>query len=363
MRRLGTVLLTLTLLSAASPTPAAVQFETGGFDAALQRAKQEDRLLLIDFYADWCGPCKLLDATTWQDEQVSALSKFFVNLKVDTEHGEGDKLASRYAVEALPTVVLLDADGKAVGREMGYQPPPLMLAFMRRALGRGDGAALLSMADHAPQDGQLQLEAARLMAELKNWDKATELLGRARTCADAQGEPLAGRVLLAQADFAQRQGRWTEASASYEAYIKAHADDPEAIHVRSQLAEALAHCGKMQEALEAFRDAARLKPDSVPVLNGFAWFCATERIGLDEALPAAEHAVELAGRAAGVLDTLAEVHYARGEYSQALKVIDEAIDREPRDPYYQQQRAKFLTAQQAHPAETSGDPSSKLAAP
>jgi tetratricopeptide (TPR) repeat protein len=347
MTRKATPVFWLLVLGGLPFANAAVEFERSGLDAALDKARRERKLVLIDFYADWCGPCKILDSTTWQDEEVSALSRYFVNLKVDTEDGAGVELSRRFGVQALPTIAFLDAEGKALGRELGYQPPARMLSAMRRALGRGDGQALLDLAEAAPQDGRLQLEASRRMAELKRWEQAERLLERAATAAENQDSGFQRQLLLTEADLAKRQAKWPEAAEAYRRVVERFDDAPEAVSVRGELAGALARAGRGEEALAAYREAVRLRPDSVATLNGFAWFCATERLGLDEALSAARRAVELSARAAGVLDTLAEVHYARGEYAEAIEVITEAIRIEPRDPYYQKQHEKFLTAQRA----------------
>jgi tetratricopeptide (TPR) repeat protein len=356
MRRKTTLVTLLALLATARTSPATVVFESAGFTAAQERAKQETKPLVIDFYADWCGPCKLLDATTWQDAEVGAFSKYFVSVKVDTEKGEGPELSRRFGVEGLPTILFLDPDGRPLFRQVGYMPPVLMLGAMRKALAGGDGRGLLTLAEASPQDAQLQLEAGRLSIEQKRWAEAQRFLIKAEALSPEQDKAFAGRVLLAQGELATRQGGWDQAAARYRAFVERFPDSPEAVRVRGQLAEVLARAGKREEALSQYRQAVRSEPESVPVLNGFAWFCATERLGLDEALTAAAHAVELSDHAPGVLDTLAEVRYARGEYGEALKIIAEAMERQPDDPYFRRQQEKFLTAQQAHSAAATSTP-------
>lgn len=92
------------------------------YSAALAQAKKTNRLIMIDFYADWCGWCKRLDATTYKDPQVVKLAAQFVPVKLDTERA-GRSLAQKYGVTGLPTILFLSASGQVEGRIGGYMPP------------------------------------------------------------------------------------------------------------------------------------------------------------------------------------------------------------------------------------------------
>ena len=76
-------------------------------------------------------------------------------------------------------------------------------------------------------------------------------------------------------------------------------------------------------------------------LNGLAWVCATNDIFLPEALTAAERAVALEPKEAGILDTLAEVHYRMGNVERAIEVETKAVTLEPNDNYLKEQIARF----------------------
>jgi len=83
------------------------------------------------------------------------------------------------------------------------------------------------------------------------------------------------------------------------------------------------------------------------MLNDVAWMIATgshpDRAALDAALRLAERAVDETGRSEpNLLDTLAEVHFQRGEPGAALGAIEEAMRIEPEEPYYRGQRERFL---------------------
>ncbi len=99
-----------------------VTWETA-MPAALERARTEGKPVLVNFYADWCVWCKRLESTTLRDSKVAALLSdrvVPVNLDVD---GDGRELSNQYRVDGLPTVLVLDASGREIGRIPGYMPP------------------------------------------------------------------------------------------------------------------------------------------------------------------------------------------------------------------------------------------------
>lgn len=86
-------------------------------------AAKENKLIFIDAYTTWCGPCKWMAANVFPDPNVGAFyNEHFVNFKVDMEKGEGPELAQKYGVTAYPTFLILDANGELVHRYIGSTP-------------------------------------------------------------------------------------------------------------------------------------------------------------------------------------------------------------------------------------------------
>jgi thiol:disulfide interchange protein len=95
--------------------------------SALERARNEGKLVLVNFYADWCVWCKRLESTTLRDAKVATvLQNEVVPLSLDVD-GDGRELSNEYRVDGLPTIVVLDADGEEIGRIPGYMPPDSFL--------------------------------------------------------------------------------------------------------------------------------------------------------------------------------------------------------------------------------------------
>jgi len=79
--------------------------------------------MIIDFYADWCIPCKELDANTFSDDRVIALANNFVTLKADMTKSlspEVEVLRNQYNIVGVPTVIIINNKGKEVQRLTGF---------------------------------------------------------------------------------------------------------------------------------------------------------------------------------------------------------------------------------------------------
>lgn len=92
------------------------------FAEAQQAAKAENKMIFVDFYTEWCGPCKRMAKLVFPTQKVGDfLNANFVNLKIDAEKGEGVELAKKYGVKAYPTLCVIDADGNLTGSFAGLK--------------------------------------------------------------------------------------------------------------------------------------------------------------------------------------------------------------------------------------------------
>ena len=104
------------------------------WDTAFQLAASKNQPVLVNFYADWCIWCKRLESTTFTDPDVaSLLSASFVGLRMKID-GRGGPYAKAYKVQAPPTLLLLDKDGRELGRIPGFMPPSPFLERFNRFL-------------------------------------------------------------------------------------------------------------------------------------------------------------------------------------------------------------------------------------
>ncbi len=107
----------------APPAPAAVHIpfiEGKPFSEVLRRARAENKPVMLDVVASWCGPCKIMDKTAFSDPGVvDWAKKNVIPARVDAEKGEGRRISARYQAFSFPTVVFLAGDGNEIDRLVG----------------------------------------------------------------------------------------------------------------------------------------------------------------------------------------------------------------------------------------------------
>lgn len=113
-----------------------ISFDKISLEKAKKQAKKEGKLIFIDCYTSWCGPCKRMAATTFQEDEVAKLfNKNFINLKIDIEKDDdGADVARRYRVRAYPTLLIINGDGELVKQTVGFQTKDKLMAFAKSVL-------------------------------------------------------------------------------------------------------------------------------------------------------------------------------------------------------------------------------------
>ena len=180
MKKLRLTIVGLMLLLAA-PTVWAqdgIEFFHGEFAKAQIEAEEQGKLIFMDAYATWCGPCKWMARNSFTDAQVSDLfNASFVNLKIDMERGEGTRLARIYRIRAYPTLFIMNAEGEVLEKMEGALPPEALKQWAEDAIAKH--APDMNRSDQEVESGDMgattdptALEAA-LLAAIEAGDQAT----------------------------------------------------------------------------------------------------------------------------------------------------------------------------------------------
>lgn len=134
MKHLKKQLFTAVLSCLAVAAMGQTNFRSLTFDEAFTAAAQEGKLVFVDFYTDWCGPCRMMAQKVFPQPQVGDyMNKHFVSLKLNAEK-EGKEQAELYKVNAYPTFLILNANREVVYTKVGGGTAENLLAELERFL-------------------------------------------------------------------------------------------------------------------------------------------------------------------------------------------------------------------------------------
>ncbi len=134
MKYLFTLFFALALIINVEAQDTGIQFSHTDWETTLQKAKEEDKLIFVDCYTDWCGPCKWMSANVFPDQAVGDYyNENFINVKIDMEKGEGILFAKAYGIRAYPTLMFIDAKGNMVHKALGGRPAEKFVALGQAA--------------------------------------------------------------------------------------------------------------------------------------------------------------------------------------------------------------------------------------
>jgi thiol-disulfide isomerase/thioredoxin len=148
-------------------------FSDSGFASALEAAREQEKLLVVDATAEWCGPCKSMDRTTWIDPAVTdwiARHAIAVQIDVDAE----PEIAKQLDVRAMPTLIAFKS-GVEFDRTVGLKQPSELLAWLDGIL-RGETSLATLRAEVARRSGGAmeRMNLARALASRGKLDEATD---------------------------------------------------------------------------------------------------------------------------------------------------------------------------------------------
>lgn len=107
-----------------------INFSTKSYKEVLAAARAGHKKVFVDAFATWCAPCKELRDHTFNDPKASAyFNKHFINFSVDVEKGEGVELARTWEVEGLPTLLIVDENGKILANHTGFVDGKGLIGF------------------------------------------------------------------------------------------------------------------------------------------------------------------------------------------------------------------------------------------
>ncbi len=141
----------LSIITTSSAT--GIEFFHGTWEEALEKAALEEKVIFVDAYTTWCGPCKRMARNVFTDQKVGDFfNEKFVSMKIDMEKEDGIKFQQKYPVQAYPTLYFIDGKGKVVQKVKGAQTVDNFLSL---------GASILSKVDYSAEYAKLYEDGDR----------------------------------------------------------------------------------------------------------------------------------------------------------------------------------------------------------
>ena len=107
----------------------------GSWQELLHSAKKSNKSIFVDFYTIWCGPCKNMDRTVFNQKSVGEFyNTSFISIKLDAEKGWGIELAKKYMIDAYPTLLYFSEKGEVTLVEVGFKTKDVFLQLGRLAV-------------------------------------------------------------------------------------------------------------------------------------------------------------------------------------------------------------------------------------
>jgi thiol-disulfide isomerase/thioredoxin len=201
-----------------------VRWEPGPPDSAIARAARAGRPAFLDFFADWCVPCRWMDRAVYNDPLLAEGAEAVAMVRIDIERPEGRALAARYDVHQYPTLVYLGPDG----RETLRWPGPLSLRDTRLNLGQislPSSARRAVEAERARRPGDVAVQAQAML--WYGWRGEVERVRAIVDTLERRGVPR-DRSALLQLNLAKAEevaGRRERALAAYRRALELAPED------------------------------------------------------------------------------------------------------------------------------------------
>lgn len=223
------VLLTGAVHALCKPAPPDEVRWLSTMEEASAAAKESGRPILVDFWADWCAACKVMDKEVYSDPAFAEASHNFVAVRVN--YDKKTALARKYSVSELPTLVFTDSFGGEIFRHTGYLNGHLLMELLHSLpadvseFNRLDQILTQNKSDfHALEGMGVKLHAAGLFLT------SNDYFGKALDTKEAKAEPAEREAILAEMganSLELRDGK--QAADTFEKCLKEFPNSPQSV--------------------------------------------------------------------------------------------------------------------------------------
>lgn len=348
--------LVVVLLISCTHVFSANEWQTKDFSKVVNQEKP----ILYFFHASWCSWChKLKDEVFSVDEVAQLLSQFHLVSVDGDDKGEGTKLKKSLKVSVFPTIVYKDAAGDLIDFATGYKPLKTMVKELK---GNLSGIhvfdriqAKLDVAKGYADQLGLYIDLIDKKSNMGYIKEALDLLNEVQPRFDFREGSFDLRVMKGSLYYQLKD--YKKAVLYMRLAINSAKTEAEYRSCTRTLIRAFNKLGKKEKRFEIYQTGIDLYP-SVKTYNSFAWVASKKKKHLDKALRYIHSAITLLDkengnvsdsdlsekqqkRKADILDTLAEVFYARKEYKDAVIMSERILKLHPTSKSYKKKHSRY----------------------
>ncbi len=294
------------------------------------------RPILIDFYATWCRPCKMLDVMVYNEDEVIEELSDVLTFKVDIGKPEYLGLKNEFNITILPTLVWLDARGRELDRFTGYQNKDEFLEIIRTIRKGGNTFfKIIDLQAARPEDPGLLFDLARRHAEQGDLVRA-EILYRRLMGLRFQGDKsVVMNGMLGLATMEEKAGRLPQAQGLARRAVTLYTvEDSTATADLMGVAEFQAALGDTVGVLDTYRTLINFDDSNYMALDGFARMAVVANVELEQATKYGLRAVIMSQSEPRMMNSLADCYASRKLYHKAKRWMEKALVADPDNAIY-----------------------------
>lgn len=294
------------------------------------------RPILIDFYATWCRPCKMLDVLVYNEAEVIEELADVLTFKVDIDKPQYRALKEEFNISTLPTLVWLDERGRELERFTGYQKKDEFLEIIRSIrVGGNTFFKIIDLQVAHPEDPGLLFDLARRQAEQGNLVRAEVLYRRLMGLRFHGDKSVVMSGMLGLAAMEEQAGRLDQAKGlARRAAAIYSAEDSTATADLMGIAEFQAALGDTVGALNTYRNLVNFDDTNYVALDGFARMAVVGNTELEQATKYGLRAVIMSHSDPRMMNSLADCYTSRKLHHKAKRWMKKALEKDPGNAKY-----------------------------
>ena len=315
----------------------------GSLEDAL--ASSDDKIIMIDFYTDWCAPCKLLDSDTFTNEEViEYMNNNFIPIKINAETKYGMTLFEKYKGNGYPLIIFLDKEKNEIDRFYGYYPPNDFILKLNNILS-GDYTFpdLLTKYKLGDNSSSTIFELAQKYFSRGEHDDALELYKKVLENQDLSYN------MFHETNYSIAMIKLkNNDSKKMKEYIQRY---PESSLLKRSIVNLLSYYKfnfLEKEEVDLYNQYLDKFSNDPLFLNQYAWRMTELNVHLNNALQKINLSLSLIKNddknKAMINDTKAEIYWKLNQIDKAIITINESITLDPNNEYFISQKNKFLNS-------------------